>query len=58
MVIRGKTVVARVPCELKEDAMMWKRLTGSKTDYNGWKQIHKIYQSKSKKLFDEDIFRL
>ena len=44
--------------ELNEVAKMWQRLTGAKTAYKGWQQIGKIYNSKCKKIYDEDIFKL
>jgi len=53
-----KTVVTRVPVEMKNAAKMWQRLVGGKTEYDGWKQVMKIYNSKNSKIYDERIFRL
>ena len=58
MVRTQKTVVTRVPKEMKDIAKMWQRLKGAKTEYEGWQQVHKIYLSKSNKIFDKEIFKL
>ena len=53
-----KTVVVRVPIELKQYAKDWQRALGSSKEIDGWNQIKKIYSIKNKKMYPQELFRL
>lgn len=53
-----KTIVARVPVELRKEAMQWQKLLGSNKEVDGWKQVMKLYKIKSKKIYPDEVFRL
>jgi len=53
-----KTVVVRVPIELRNAAKGWQRLLGSDKEIDGWNQIKKIHSAKSKKIYPDTVFRI
>ena len=53
-----KTIVARVPMELRKEAMQWQKLLGSNKEVDGWNQVMKLYKIKSKKIYPDEVFRL
>jgi len=55
---RRKTVVVRVPLELRKMAKDWQKLLGSTKEVDGWKQIHKISKIKSDKIYPDVMFKI
>jgi len=53
-----KTVVVRVPVELRNMAKDWQKLLGSTKEVDGWKQIQKISKIKSDKIYPKAMFKI
>jgi len=52
------TVVTRVPKSLWGTMKFWKKALNFKTEKQAWEYVYKIYNSKSKKIYPEEIFKL